>query len=31
VSRAQAALDTVGAVEKGHSQYLTSAAGECSQ
>lgn len=29
VSRAQAALDAVSALEKGHAQYLTSRAGEC--
>ena len=29
VSRAQAALDAVSALEKGHTQYLTSRAGEC--
>lgn len=31
VSRAQAALDTVSALEKGHAQYLASLAGECLQ
>lgn len=29
VSRAQAALDAVSALEKGHAQYLASRAGEC--
>lgn len=30
VSRAQAALDAVSTLEKGHAQYLISRAGECS-
>lgn len=29
VSRAQAAVDTVSALEQGHAQYLASPAGEC--